>query len=56
MSMAHKEARETHYWLRLLEESDLIRDFDLSKYLEVADELIRLLVAITRTVKERPAE
>ena len=56
MSMAHKEARETHYWLRLLDASNLIRDFDLSDYLAVADELIRLLVAITRTVKERPAE
>ena len=56
MSMAHKEARETYYWLRLLDESDLIRDFDLSGYLAAADELIRLLVAITRTVKERPIE
>ena len=55
MSMAHKEARETHYWIRLLDASDLIRDFDLSDYLEAADELIRLLVAITRTVKENPA-
>ena len=55
MSMAHKEARETHYWIRLLDASDLIRDFDLSDYLEAADELIRLLVAITRTVKEAPS-
>ena len=56
MSMAHKEARETHYWLRLLKASDLIRDFDLSIYLAAADELISLLVAITRTVKEKPAK
>jgi four helix bundle protein len=56
MSMAHKEARETHYWLRLLDVSDLIRDVDLSNYLAAADELIRLLVAITRTVKEKSAE
>jgi len=54
MSMAHKEARETHCWLRLLDASDLIRDFDLSDYLAAADELISLLVAITRTVKENP--
>ncbi len=55
MSMAHKEARETHYWLRLLDASDLIRDFDLSNHLAAADELVSLLVAITRTVKENPA-
>ena len=56
MSMAHKEARETHYWLRLLDSSDLLRDFELSDFLSAADELIRLLTAITRTVKERPAD
>jgi len=56
MSMAHKEARETHYWLRLLDASDLVGDFDLSGYLVAADELISLLTAITRTVKETPAE
>jgi four helix bundle protein len=55
MSMAHKEAREAHYWLRLLDASELVRDFDLSGYLVAADELISLLVAITRTVKEKPA-
>jgi four helix bundle protein len=55
MSMAHKEARETHYWLRLLDASDLIRDFDLSSYLAAADELISLLVAIPRTIKETPS-
>jgi four helix bundle protein len=56
MSMAHKEARETHYWLRLLDASDLVRGFDLSNNLAAADELISLLTAITRTVKETPAE
>jgi len=53
MSIAHKEAREVHYWLRLLDASDLVRGIDLSDYLATADELISLLVAITRTVKEQ---
>ncbi len=56
MSMAHKEARETHYWLRLLVASDLIGNLDLSGHLAAADELISLLVAITRTVKENPTD
>jgi len=56
MSMAHKEARETHYWLRLLDASDLLQDFDLSNHLAAADELISLLTAITRTVKENPTD
>jgi four helix bundle protein len=53
MSIAHKEAREVHYWLRLLDASDLVRGVDLSDHLATADELISLLVAITRTVKEQ---
>ena len=53
MSMAHKEARETHYWLRLLQASDLIPDVDLNPYLARADELVRLLTKITKTMKER---
>ena len=56
MSMAHKEAREAHYWLRLLDASDLVRDFDLSGHIAAANELISLLTAITRTVKENPTE
>jgi len=51
MSLAHKEARETHYWLRLLVASDLIPRLDLSQYLADADELVSLLTAITRSVK-----
>jgi four helix bundle protein len=53
MSMAHKEARETHYWFRLLDASGLLQGFDLSAHLSAADELISLLTAITRTVKEK---
>jgi len=53
MSMAHKEARETHYWLRLLHASDLIPDVDLNPYLARADELVSLLTKITKTMKER---
>ena len=53
MSVAHKEARETHYWLRLLQASDLIPDVDLTPYLARADELVSLLTKITKTMKER---
>ena len=52
MSIAHKEAREVHYWLRLLDQSELISGEDLTAYISDADELVRLLTAITRSVKE----
>ena len=53
MSMAHKEARESHYWLRLLGASDLLQSRDLTALLSEADELVSLLTRITKTMKER---
>ena len=52
MSMAHKEAREVHYWLRLLDASTLLPETDLAGPIGRANELVSLLTAITRTVKE----
>ena len=49
MSIASKEARETHYWLRLLHDSKVVPE---SKILPLADEsleLVRMLTAIVKT-------
>jgi four helix bundle protein len=52
MAMAHKEARESHYWLRVLQASGVVTGLDLGLLLSQADELVALLTSITRTVKE----
>lgn len=52
MNLALKEARETHYWLRLLEASELVPGVDVTVCLENADELVRLLTAITRSTSK----
>ena len=52
MKIAMKEARETHYWLRLLDQSDLISDLDIAEHLDEADELSRMLTSITKTAIE----
>ena len=49
MSIAAKEARETHYWLRLLKHGEFIYKDDL---LEDCDELIKLLTSIVKTASE----
>ena len=49
MSIAAKEARETHYWLRLLKHGEFIIKDDL---LENCDELIKLLTSIVKTASE----
>ncbi|MGP1386453.1 MAG: four helix bundle protein [Thainema sp.] len=50
MSIASKEARETKYWLKLLQESELT-NLDLTSEINQADEIIRILTAIVKTTK-----
>jgi four helix bundle protein len=51
MSIASKEARETHYWIRLLTDSDYIDKETAKSLLNDCDELIRLLTAIVKTAQ-----
>ena len=48
MSISSKEARETHYWLRLLEKSNYI-NIDFKSYLKDCEEIINILTAIVKT-------
>lgn len=49
MSIASKEARETHYWLRLLRDSKIVTDSRISALENENLELIRVLTAIVKT-------
>ena len=51
-SIAYKEARETHYWLRLLKHTDCLEPRLADSLLTEAEELRRMLSAIVRTSKE----
>jgi len=51
MSIASKEARETHYWLRLLKESKVV-NYNYDILLNDNDELIRLLTSIVKTTQQ----
>ena len=50
MNLALKEARESHYWLRILDASEIETKRNMREHLAIADELVRLLVAITRKI------
>lgn len=52
MSIALKEAKETDYWLRLLNESKYISPKMFQSMAVQCDELIRLLVSIVKTSRE----
>ncbi|MDX2438477.1 MAG: four helix bundle protein [Acidobacteriota bacterium] len=53
LNIALKEAREAYYWLRLLDASEIEIKRDLRKYVADANELIRLLVSITRKLSQK---
>lgn len=48
MSISSKEARETRYWLRLLDRSQLV-EHDYQSYLNDVTEIIRILTSIVKT-------
>ena len=54
LSIARKEARETKYWLRLLQESNLT-DIDVHQPMSSADELIRILTSIIKSTEDGDA-
>ena len=52
MNIALKEARESLYWIRLLEESDLVSGIDVSNHRDRANDLVSLLTAIVKTTRQ----
>lgn len=52
MSIAYKEARETHYWIRLLMDSDIINKANGNEILSDSEELLRIISSILNTAKD----
>lgn len=50
LSISYKEARETHYWLRLLNDSGLISNEIASYMLEDCEELLKIIGSILKTI------
>lgn len=50
MAISSKEARETLYWLYLLQESELI-EIKLNNEIRKCKELVRILTSIVKTTK-----
>ncbi|UOQ99277.1 four helix bundle protein [Hymenobacter sp. 5317J-9] len=53
-SIAYKEARESHYWLRLLRDTECIEQKLAQSLLDDAEELKRILAAIIITARRAP--
>ena len=53
ITIAYKEGRETHYWLRLIHDSGLIDRVAFESIIHDCDELLKLLGSITKTMKTK---
>lgn len=53
MAIASKEARESHYWLRLLKDSELLAKDTAEDLINGCEELMRLLTSIVKTSQLR---
>ena len=51
MSISSKEARETRYWLKLLDKSQIIKS-DYSKYLKEIESIINIITKIVKTTSD----
>ncbi len=51
--ISYKEARETHYWLRLLKDSDYIELKLANSLIEDVEEIMKILGAILKTVSSK---
>jgi len=53
LGIAYKEARETHYWLRLLKETDYITETEFQSLITDCEEILKILYSIMRTSNEK---
>lgn len=55
LSISSKEARETKYWLRLLQKSKLTQ-IDVSNHLHEIQQIVNILTSIIKTTQEKSAK
>ena len=51
LSISYKEARETHYWIRLLTDTEYLTPNQSESLLHDADELLKIIGSIIKTLK-----
>ena len=54
MSIALKEARESHYWLRLLGDAEIVKPERLDPLLDETNQIMRVIFTIIQNSKKRP--
>lgn len=53
LTIAYKEARETHYWIRLLTDTDYLKKEQSESVLTDVEKLLRIIGSIQKTMKKK---
>jgi len=53
MNIAYKEARETHYWLRLLRDSGILSSEESQSIIDDCEEILKISGSIIKTTKRK---
>lgn len=53
ISISYKEARETHYWIRLLRDSGYFSEGQVVSLLKDCDELLKIIGSVKKTIQSR---
>jgi four helix bundle protein len=53
MSIAAKEARESRYWLRLINDDPVLSEVKAQSHLAECEEIVRILTSIAKTTGDR---
>ena len=53
LTIAYKEARETHYWIRLLTDTNYISKQENESLLFAVDELLKIIGSIQKTLRSK---
>jgi four helix bundle protein len=51
LQISYKEARETHYWLRILRDTDYLSQEQAASLIKDCEELLKIITAILNTMK-----
>jgi four helix bundle protein len=51
LTISYKEARETHYWIRILKDTNYLSNEQAERLLKDADELLKIIGSIQKTLR-----
>lgn len=51
LTIAYKEARESHYWIRLLKDTDFLSDKESESLLKDIEEILKIIGSIQKTIR-----